>query len=188
MYSEMCEKNSRKKKNLLIQAESDAMISGSNLRVRSLKSEISILLDKEARMWCQQSRVLWLKHGDNNTKFFHSQATKRHQKNLIRGNNDCTNTWKVQPNEIANVLVSYYHELFTTTNSTPSNGTLDLVPHVTTNEMNSMLTADFLECEVELALKQMAPLKAPGPDGMPSLFYQHFWQVVHHDVIDSVLS
>ena len=73
-------------------------------------------------------------------------------------------------------------------NSTPSNATLDLVPNVITSEMNSMLTADFLECEVELALKQMAPLKAPRPDDMPSLFYQHFWQVVHHDVIGSVLS
>ena len=73
MYSEMCENNWRKKKkNLLIQAERDAMISGSNLRVRSLKSKINILLDKEAQMWCQQSRVLWLKHRDNNTKFFHS--------------------------------------------------------------------------------------------------------------------
>ena len=107
---------------------------------------------------------------------------------MIRGINDCTNTWKAQPHDIANVLVSYYQELFTTTNPTPSNDTLDLVSHVITSEMNSMLTTDFLEGEVELALKQMAPLKAPGPDSMPPLFYQHFWQVVHHDVIGSVLS
>ena len=38
------------------------------------------------------------------------------------------------------------------------------------------------------ALKQMAPLKAPGPDGMPPLFYQHFWGVVDNDVTSSVLS
>ena len=123
-----------KRKNLLIQAEREGMISGSNLRVRSLKSEINILLDREARMWCQQSQVLWFKHGDNNTKFFHSRATQRHRKNLIGGINDCTNTWKVQPDEIANVLVSYYQELFTTANPTPSNATLDLVPHVITSE------------------------------------------------------
>ena len=147
------------------------MISGSNLRVRSLKSKINILLDKEAQMWCQQSRVLWLKHRDNNTIFFHSRATQKHRKNLIRGINDCTKTWKVQPDEIANVLLSYYQELFTIANSTPSNATLDLVPHVITSEMNSMLTANFLECEVELALKQMAHLKALGPDGMPLQFY-----------------
>ena len=34
----------------------------------------------------------------------------------------------------------------------------------------------------------MAPLKASGPDGMPSLFFQHFWGVVDADVTNSVLS
>ena len=34
----------------------------------------------------------------------------------------------------------------------------------------------------------MAPLKASGPDGMPPLFFQHFWGVVDADVTNSVLS
>ena len=34
----------------------------------------------------------------------------------------------------------------------------------------------------------MAPLKAPGPDGMPPLFYQQFWEVMKYDVINAVLS
>ena len=45
-----------------------------------------------------------------------------------------------------------------------------------------------MEHEVVAALKQMAPLKAPGPDGMPPLFCQHFWQTVNQDVISSILS
>ena len=34
----------------------------------------------------------------------------------------------------------------------------------------------------------MAFLKAPGPNGMPLLFYQHFWGTVDHDVTTSILS
>ena len=33
----------------------------------------------------------------------------------------------------------------------------------------------------------MAPLKALGPDGMPPLFYQNFWELVKGDVIHDVL-
>ena len=40
------------------------------------------------------------------------------------------------------------------------------------------LTGDFLEAEVVTALKHMAPMKVPGPDGMPPLFYQHFWPLL----------
>ena len=66
-----------KKKELLVIAENEAQIHGQNVRVRVLKEEINSLLDKEARMWSQCSHTLWLKNGDNNTKFFHCRATKR---------------------------------------------------------------------------------------------------------------
>ena len=32
-----------------------------------------------------------------------------------------------------------------------------------------------------VALKQMAPLKAPDPDGMPPLFFQNYWDLVKDD-------
>ena len=47
----------------------------------------------------------------------------------------------------------------------------DLWPY----NMNSNLIGEFTKADVELALKQMAPLKAPGPDGMPLIFFQHYW-------------
>ena len=41
--------------------------------------------------------------------------------------------------------------------------------------------------EVEIAMKQMEPITALGPDGMPSLFYQSFWTTVGDDVCSAVL-
>ena len=54
--------------------------------------------------------------------------------------------------------------------------------------MNQELTCKFEEWEVAQALKQMAPMKALGPDGMPHLFFQHFWPMIEGDVTHSVLS
>ncbi len=39
-----------------------------------------------------------------------------------------------------------------------------------------------------MALKQMAPLKAPGPDGMPPVFYQSYWNTIGREVVQAVLS
>ena len=33
----------------------------------------------------------------------------------------------------------------------------------------------------------MAPLKAPGPDGMPPIFYQHYWKKIGDEVTEAVL-
>ena len=82
-----------KKKKLLVLSENEAMVSGNNTRVRSIRMEINLLQDRESRMWCQRSRMLWLSKRDNNTTFFHSRATKRFRKNLIRGIRDQNGVW-----------------------------------------------------------------------------------------------
>ena len=73
------------------------------------------------------------------------------------------------------VLLKYYQDLFSIANPKSSTATLPHVPHVIIEDMNNMLTGNFLDSEVVTALKQMAPLKAPRPYGIPPLFYQHFW-------------
>lgn len=47
-----------RKKNLLVLAENQAIINGNNHKVQELKFEINVLLDREARMWAQRSRLL----------------------------------------------------------------------------------------------------------------------------------
>ena len=38
------------------------------------------------------------------------------------------------------------------------------------------------------ALESIGDLKAPGPDGMPALFYKHFWDTVGDQVSQEVLA
>ena len=163
------------KKGQLALAESMAMVSGNNTRIRSLRMEINLLQDRESRMWCQRSRVLWLSKGDNNTAFFHSKATRRLRKNLIRGIRDGNGAWLTDQDDIGHVMENYYKELFSSANPNLEVDSLEKIPCMVTNEMNVDLVKEFTELEVKEALNHMAPLKASGPDGMPPLFYQHFW-------------
>ena len=57
-----------------------------------------------------------------------------------------------------------------------------------TREMNSKLIAMHTAEEMELAIKEMAPLKALGPNGMPPLIYQTYWTDVGMDISQVVLS
>lgn len=54
-------------------------------------------------------------------------------------------------------------------------------------KMNDTLMRSFSKLEVEEALKQMAPLKAPGPDEFGPCFYQNHWEVVLEEVCQAAL-
>jgi hypothetical protein len=85
-------------------------------------------------------------------------------------------------------MIEYYTTLFTTSNPTHLAEATSEVQKVVTMEMNNTLTREFRAEEVEQAIQQMAPSKAPGPDGMPPIFYQKYWHVVGSDVTTAVLS
>ena len=141
-----------KKKELLRKAELEAQVSGVNHKVRELKTEIDVLMDRKARMWAQRSRLLWAGHSDKNTRYFHSRATKRFRKNQIRGIRDEMDVWRTEPDEIATVLTGYYQNLFTTSSPKNFSNVLKYVPQLITDKMNSYLSSEFLECEVSAAL------------------------------------
>lgn len=156
-----CQTRITEKEKITDSTKREVVISGNNSRVRELKTEINILLDRKAWMWSQHSHVLKLAHGDNNSRYFHMKATQRYQKKkLIGGIKDTTETWQTQPKDITAIFLQYYQAFFSSSNPTDQSTTLDQVPRVITKEMEQLLTSDFLEHEVTMALKQMAPLKA----------------------------
>ena len=90
--------------------------------------------------------------------------------------------------QISDMFLDYYKQLFTSSNPIELTAKIDSIPRVVTKEMNGILTSQFQTWEIDNALKQMAPLKAPGLDGIPLLFYQNFWDLVRGDVSGSILN
>lgn len=41
-----------------------------------LKMDLELLLDSEETLWKQRAKTQWLAEGDQNTRFFHAQASK----------------------------------------------------------------------------------------------------------------
>ena len=53
--------------------------------------------------------------------------------------------------------------------------------------MNDYLMAEFTKEEIKVALDSIGDMKAPGPDGMPAIFYKHFQSIVGDKVSVEVL-
>ena len=66
--------------------------------------------------------------------------------------------------------MDYIQQLFSTTDSNGVEDVVGFTGRCFTEEMNLALIADFSKIEVEATLKQMAPQKASGLDGMPPFF------------------
>jgi hypothetical protein len=65
----------------------------------------------------------------------------------------------------------FYGTLYTSEGTSGMEEVLRSVPVRVTRAMNEMLGAPFTDEEVKIALFQMYPLKAPGPDGYLAQFF-----------------
>ena len=177
-----------KKRKLLAKVEALSMTGQSHEQVRILKGEVHELMVKEDSMWHQRSRVEWLKAGDLNTSYFHSRASQRNRRNFV-SKLICEDGRVIEEEQrIGHELVSYFSELFTSAAPSNSEFILQGIDRKVTPEMNMELTKEYTACEVEVALKQMKPILAPGPDGMPPIFFKHYWNTVGQDVISATFS
>ena len=59
---------------------------------------------------------------------------------------------------------------------------IDDIPQLQAAE-NDVLSASFTEKEVHLAITQMKPNKAMGPNGFPAEFYKKCWHIIKDDLM-----
>ena len=145
------------------------------------RGELHKVMGLDEISWCQKSRVLWLKEGDRNTKFFHRMANSHRRNNFI-GCLDIEGTLTSDPKEIEESILRYYKQLYS--ESTQWCLSLNGLPFTAleSEEANNLVLL-FGEDEVLDAVRVMAGDKAPGPDGFTMAFYQACWSVVKEDVM-----
>lgn len=134
----------------------------------------------------QKSRVMWLKHGDGNNKFFFNACRGRwNQNKILQLDDDLGNTYTTH-SDISRVATDYYSSLFgqsTMVTDLPQDLPL---PHLSDIQRTELL-APFSSDDVLQTLKNMAKGKCPGPDGWTAEFYLATWSVIGSDVSRGVL-
>lgn len=118
----------------------------------------------------QRARVDWLRDGDRNTALFQVKSRARAQRNKISTLKREDGSVAVQQEELEEVALDFYKQLFSAQDELEPNLILEHVPRKITEEMNERLMRPFVADEVERALQMMKASKAPGPDGFTAGF------------------
>lgn len=153
---------------------------------RLLIGKLEDLWQKDTMFWQQRSKI-WLQLGDRNSRFFHLTSIQRRQRNQIVRLRNGTD-WTSGTKEIANIIRSHFQKLYQAPPIRDFEAVLSLVEPIITLEINASLTRPICREEIKEAVFQQDPLKAPGSDGFPGLFYQTYWDIVGDEVVGAVQS
>jgi hypothetical protein len=100
---------------------------------------------------------------------------------------DINGRWCTSKEDIEAAFVSYFSELFRAGTDMDMEPCLSAVDQTVIGRMNHQLLAKFTVEEIEAAMHQMPPMKAPGPDGFSACFYQANWGTINTEVCHVVL-
>jgi hypothetical protein len=153
-----------------------------------LRREVNSLLEQNEVHLRQRAKTDWLKQGDRNSKFFHACINQRRRANGIHSIADELGRVFSNPKGVENAFLSYFQGLFSSSNPSNIEGSLDHLDSCITLDMNRELTMMVTKEEVYGALMQMAPLKSSGLDGFLASFYQNNWEEVGDEVCTAVLN
>jgi len=152
------------------------------------KRRRGLLEEKEAR-WRLKSRAIWLKAGDENTKFFQAYAKGRRMINTIwelesvDGEQICTFEG------LAAMGINHFESLF---KAQEESSIAEIVrvagffPRFVMEEDNRMLMGEIEEAELGRVLQSIQRDKSPGPDGWPIEFYTGFYDLLGSDILQVV--
>ncbi|GAU41193.1 hypothetical protein TSUD_26180 [Trifolium subterraneum] len=161
--------------------EEDVLSEAELEELHGVTFDIHTLSRLHASVCWQQSRSLWLKEGDANSKYFHSVLASRRRGNAI--SSIVVDGVPVDGvSSVRQAVVSHFAAHFKTTNVVKPR-----VDDLLFNSLNQMecssLIKPFTRDEVKAAVWDCDSYKSPGPDGINFGFTKDFWPKLQGEVM-----
>eukprot|EP00253_Pinus_taeda_P022728 PITA_22728 len=158
-------------------------------RILSLeKAQNQILMAKEEE-WRLKSRAIWLKAGDENTRFFHNYAKGRKSTNTIWSLKDEEGRVVKSFSDLSSLGQRHFQRIFSDSGEATIAEvmrTTQCFPRFIEEVEAEDLSAPISKEEVEAAMKSMGKEKIPGPDGWTIELFLHFFDLIGHDITEVV--
>ena len=113
------------------------------VNIQTLWKEINELLKRESAMWKQRAKSFWHQSGDRNTRFFHTVASQRRQKNRIMGLEDNNRVWQGSDEGIQSIVLNYFSSIYQSGQPSQFSPVTDAIERRVTEEMNDSLLKEF---------------------------------------------
>ncbi|XP_062118853.1 uncharacterized protein LOC133832541 [Humulus lupulus] len=162
-----------------------------------LQNEEQVARDKYAKVYkayslflAQKAKSYWAKNGDENTAIFHASLRARRIQNRIFSIEDAQGVWCDTPLTVQEPFLQYYQQLLGSEMQNRHRVKKCIINlGLKISEVHSSrLETEYIAQEVKEAIFSIPGLKAPGPDGFGSCFYQDNWDLGCSDVVSTVLS
>ncbi|KAL5555562.1 hypothetical protein UlMin_037798 [Ulmus minor] len=148
-----------------------------------LRSLLDELLKRDELFWFQKSRVQWDLNGDRCTKFFFISTLVRRKHNRIEKILLDDGVWAESRDEIGFAFMNRFYDIYGADSLPVGVDLSQLVSPTISHADNLNLVAIPGSEEIREVVFCMGSFKAPGPDGMPALFYKTYWDTVGPDVV-----
>lgn len=148
---------------------------------REAQRDLERIIEMEKIMWCQKSRIQWLKERDQNTKFFHKMTSIRRSINHIhslRIGDDIEENVEVIKAYTEKYFMKQFRE------DMPLRPKVDGLSLPQLGEDQAVrLERPFDEEKVKKVVRILDGDKVPRPDGFTIAFYKACWEVIKEDLM-----
>ncbi|KAA0039770.1 LINE-1 retrotransposable element ORF2 protein [Cucumis melo var. makuwa] len=155
-----------------------------SLRRTRLKADVLMSGFKEAQIWYQKSKRLWITEGDENTSFFHKICSARQRRSIISNINSVDGVPCSTNESIAKAFLDHFEDIYKG-GGEESPWLIDNLnwSPISTNQAQNLCSM-FTEEEIHEALTAFSNNKSPGPDGFTMEFYKSTWSVLKEEILN----